>query len=122
MTISLKKSQLTLDFECGLTGKFQSLRETIATGVYQRGLSRVAIDLNKAPGNLSVEISEDPGRKFSVDDFEKYIEKTGDLTPIYYLAEKFLSDKAAKQDAAMSQLNALLAQMQPLMQQAGLSK
>lgn len=59
--------QLTLSFEPGLAQKHQSLRECVATGVYQRGLGNVAIDLNKAPGNLSVELSEDPTRKFSVD-------------------------------------------------------
>lgn len=112
-------SQLTLDFEAGLTDRYQSLRECIATGVYQRGLGRVAIDLNQAPGNLSVQLSEDPSRHFSVDSLEQYIQKTGDLTPIYYLAEKFMSDKTAKQDAAQAQLLALLGQLQPLMKKAG---
>lgn len=114
-------SQLMLDFEPGLTDRFQCLREVIATGVYQRGLGRVAIDLNQAPGNLSVQLSEDPTRHFSVDSLESYIQKTGDLTPIYYLAEKFLSDKSAKQDAAHAQLLAALSQLQPLMKQAGLA-
>lgn len=117
--INQSKSQFTLDFEPGLTDRFQSLRECIATGVYQRGLGRIAIDLDQAPGNLSVQLSEDPTRHFSVDALEKYIEKTGDFTPIHYLAEKFLSDKSAKQDAAQAQLLALLSQLQPLMKQAG---
>jgi hypothetical protein len=114
-------SQLTLDFEPGLTERFQCLREVIATGVYQRGLGRVAIDLNQAPGNLSVQLSEDPTRHFSVDSLESYIEKTGDLQPIYYLAEKFLASKSAKVDAAHAQLLAALGQLQPLLKQAGLA-
>lgn len=117
--INQSKSQFTLDFEPGLTDRFQSLRECVATGVYQRGLGRIAIDLDQAPGNLSVQLSEDPTRHFSVDSLEKYIEKTGDFTPIHYLAEKFLSDKSAKQDAAQAQLLALLSQLQPLIKQAG---
>lgn len=86
--------QLTLDFTPGLTERFRDLRECIAAGVYQRGLGRIAIDLNKAPGNLSVELSEDPSRKFSVDALEVYLEKTGDTQPIMYLVEKFLAPDA----------------------------
>lgn len=113
-------SQLTLDFEPGLVDRYGSLRECIATGVYQRGLGKVAIDLDHAPGNLSVQLSEDPSRHFSVDSLERYIDKTGDLTPIYYLAERFLSDKTAKQDAALAQLTALMGHLHPLMKQAGI--
>jgi hypothetical protein len=107
-------NQMTLDFEAGLVERYQSLRECVATGVYQRGLGRVAIDLNQAPGNLSVQLSEDQTRHFSVDALETYIEKTRDVTPIYYLAEKFLSDRTAKNDAAQAQLKALLPQLQQL--------
>jgi hypothetical protein len=114
------QNQLTLDFEPGLVERYGSLREVVATGVYQRGLSRVAIDLDMAPSNLSVQVSEDSSRHFSVDSLERYITKTGDLTPIYYLAERFLSDKTAKQGAALAQLTAFMGHLQPLMKQAGL--
>lgn len=120
--IKATTNQMTLDFEVGLVERFGSLRECVATGVYQRGLKRVAIDLDTAPSNLSVQLSEDPSRRFSVDSLELYLEKTGDLTPIYYLVEKFLSDRSAKQDAAQAQLLALLGQLQPLMKQAGVSR
>ena len=114
-------TQLTLSFEPGIADRFQTLRECIATGVYQRGLGSIAIDLNKAPGNLSVELSEDPSRKFSVDSLERYIEKTGDTTPIHYLIDKFLHEKSRKQEAALAQLAPILKQLEPLMRQAGLS-
>lgn len=113
--------QLTLSFEQGLSQKHRSLRECIATGVYQRGLGNVALDLDKAPGNLSVELSEDPTRKFSVDSLERYIEKTSDLTPIHYLIDKFLHDKSNKQNEALAQVAPLLAQLAPLLRQAGLT-
>jgi hypothetical protein len=119
--INGKKNQLTLDFEAGLTERYSSLRECIATGVYQRGLGKVAIDLDHAPGNLSVQLSGDQTRHFSVDSLERYIEKTGDNTPVFYLVEKFLADRTAKQDAAQAQLLSLLAQLQPLMKQAGVA-
>ena len=50
------EQQLTLSFEPGISDRFGSLRECIATGVYQRGLKRVAIDLDQAPSNLSVQL------------------------------------------------------------------
>lgn len=43
------QEQLTLSFEPGLSDRYGSLRECVATGVYQRGLKRVAIDLDQAP-------------------------------------------------------------------------
>lgn len=103
--ISATKDQLTLNFEPGLAERYGSLRECIATGVYQRGLKRVAIDLDQAPSNLSVQLSEDASRNFSVDSLEKYIEKTGDTAPVHYLIERFLASGArndgSKKVAAM---------------------
>lgn len=116
-----QERQLALSFEPGLAERHLSLRDCVASGVYQRGLGRVAIDLNKAPGNLSVELSEDATRNFSVDSLEVYIAKTGDVTPIHYLIDKFLQDKSNVQAQAMAQLAPMLAQMMPLMRQAGLS-
>lgn len=118
--ISASENQLTLSFEQGISERHRSLRECVATGVYQRGLGNIAIDLNKAPGNLSVELSEDPTRKFSVDSLEEYIAKTGDTAPIHYLIDKFLNDRGQKQNAAMAQLAPLMQQLAPLMKQAGL--
>jgi len=119
--INRPDSQLTLCFEQGISERHQSLRECVATGVYRAGLGNIAIDLNKAPGNLSVELSDDPSRHFSVDSLERYIEKSRDTAPIYYLIDKFLNDKTQKQNAALAQLAPILAQLAPLMREAGLA-
>ena len=118
--ISQPEGQLTLSFEPGISERHLSLRDCCAAGIYQRGLGNIAIDLNKAPGNLSVELSEDPSRNFSVDSLERYIERSKDTAPIYYLIDKFLNDKGQKQNAAMAQLAPILQQLAPLMKQAGL--
>lgn len=110
-----KKDQLTLDFTPGLLDRHMSLRDCIAASVYQRGLGRVAIDLNQAPGNLSVQLSEDPSRNFSVDSLERYIEKTGDTTPVMYLVEKFLAPDARPANA--KQVQAIKDQMMQMMRQ-----
>jgi len=117
----IKPQQIALDFEPGLTERFGSLRECVATGVYQRGLKRVAIDLDTAPSNLSVQLSEDTSRHFSVDSLERYIESTGDVTPIHYLAERFLSDKSARQAAASAELLEIFRQLQPALKKAGMA-
>lgn len=117
----IKPQQIALDFEPGLTERYGSLRECVATGVYQRGLKRIAIDLDTAPSNLSVQLSEDPARHFSVDSLERYIQATGDVTPIHYLAERFLSDKSAKQAAASAELLELFKQLQPALKKAGMA-
>ncbi len=112
---------MQLDFEPGLIDRYASLRDCVATGVYQRGLKRVAIDLDQAPSNLSVQLSDDTSRHFSVDSLEKYLEKTGDMSPIYYLVEKFLSDKANKRAAAVEQIQQLGPHLIELLRQAGIS-
>ena len=114
-------NQLVLDFEPGLSERYGSLRECVATGIYQRGLKRIAIDLDTAPSNLSVQISEDPSRRFSVDSLELYIEKTGDMTPILYLAEKFMSDRQASREAAQVRTLQLISELQTQLKKAGLA-
>lgn len=115
------QEQLTLSFEPGLSDRYGSLRECVATGVYQRGLKRVAIDLDQAPSNLSVQLSDDPSRHFSVDNLERYIEHTNDLTPVYYLVEKFIKPRDGRQEAALAQLPALAEQLQAVLKQAGMA-
>lgn len=114
------EGQLTLSFEPGLTDRFKSLRECVAAGVYRNGLGNTAIDLDVAPGNLSVQISDDPSRHFSVDSLERYIEKTKDTTPIYYLIDKFLADKATDSEAEREATLQALKQMVPAFKKLGL--
>lgn len=111
----IQPAQLTLNFEPGLIDRYGSLRECVATGVYQRGLKRVAIDLDQAPSNLSVQLSEDASRHFSVDSLERYIEKTGDKTPVLYLVERFLAPEL--QNKGIKQVEAMKAQLQAMLQQ-----
>ncbi|UEP43167.1 hypothetical protein [Burkholderia sp. B21-005] len=117
--INKNENQLVLDFEPGLTDRFGSARECMAQGVYQRGLKRVAGDLDQAPGNLSVQLSDDPARHLSLDTFEAYLDKTGDLTPLYYLIEKFLGDKRDNKQAAVAQLQAIGPHLVALLKQVG---
>lgn len=118
--ISQHEGQLTLSFEQGLSERYTCLRECVAAGVYRNGLGNTAIDLDVAPGNLSVQLSSDPARHFSVDSLERYIQKTGDTTPIYYLIDKFLKANEAENGAEMAALMQVLKQAAPAMKKLGL--
>lgn len=116
--IKEETGQLTLSFEPGLSDRYTCLRECVAAGVYRQGLGNVAIDLDQAPGNLSVQLSADPSRHFSVDSLEKYIEKSGDTTPILYLIDKFLKDEAGD-EMSPAEMRAMLKQMAPAFKRMG---
>jgi hypothetical protein len=57
----------------------------------------------------------DTTRNFSVDSLERYIEKTGDTTPVMYLVEKFLAPDARPANA--KQVQAIKDQMLQMMRQ-----
>lgn len=115
-------AQLTLDFEQNITDRFGSLRECVAGCVYQRGLKRVAADLDKAPGNLSRELGGDSDRHFSVEALERYIQTQGDLTPIYYLIARYMGDQAQTEAATMKRLEDLMGQVASIVGQSQVKK
>ncbi len=117
--ISGDRKQLTLQFDGGLVDRFRHVRDVVAQGVYRRGLGRVAADLDMAPGNLSVALSDDTQRKFGVDELEAYIQKTGDLTPVYFLVERYLGDQAAARDQMLNDLFEMVQDLPAKMAAAG---
>ncbi len=111
--------QMTLDLDVDLTDRFRSVKEVVAAGVYRRGLKRVAGDLDVSPGNLSVQLSGDGQRHFDTDLLERYIESTGDKTPIYFLVAKYCGDQGAARDEALGRVEALLSELPGLLASAG---
>lgn len=112
--ISGDRRQLTLQLEPGLTERFRCTRDVVAQGVYARGLKRMAAELEMAPGNLSVALGDEGSRKFGVDELERYIERSGDLTPIYYLIERFLGDQGATHAEALDRVLRIAEQLKAL--------
>lgn len=115
--MSIDRAQMTLELEPGLTDRFGNLLEVVAAGVYHRGLKRVAMDLDKAPGNLSRELAGDSDRHFSVEALERYIQTQNDLTPIYYLIARYLGDQAKTEAATMRRVETMLAEITAVMGQ-----
>lgn len=111
--------QMTLDLEGDLTARFRSAKEAMAAGVYRRGLKRVAADLDVAPGNLSVMLSGDGQRHLDVDLLERYVETTGDITPILFLVAKHCGDRQASRDEALERVQSILSELPGLLAAAG---
>jgi hypothetical protein len=105
-------SQLTLSFEPGLADRHASLLDCVRQVVYahRNPLKTIAADMDLSQSDLSRKLSGNPDdtRRFSVEDLERLIEATGDVTPVLYLAEKYLASRESKQRAAAEQLCRML--------------
>ena len=113
--------QLSLVFEPGLSQRYRCLRDVVAHGVYERGLSAVAAKCDMAPSKMSEKLAggNDRPRDLGIEEFERYLAATRDVRPIYYLIERFLEDPSVQQAEAMAQLSELVKQFGPLMSAAG---
>lgn len=122
MSIDDSQIQMTLDLDSHLLSHHRSVKEVVACGVYRRGLKRIAADLDQAPGNLSVMLSEDGQRHFDVDLLELYVQKTGDLSPIHYLVAKYCGDRSASRDDALEKMQQVLSELPALLSAAGVTR
>lgn len=99
---------LNIVYEAGLT-RSRSLREHVASKVYAgAGVTTVAGKLDMAPSKLSEKLagadSSGKPRGLSIDDLERYITETKDVSPIHYLIERFLIAPEATQAEALAEL------------------
>lgn len=118
--------QLSLSLDPGLEHRHPSLRDCVASQVYQRGLVTVAGKLDLSPSKLTEKLAGmDSGgnkRGLSVDELEDYIAKYGDVTPILYLAAKYCRDPRVQQAEALARLAELANNLPGLLAAAGLNK
>lgn len=118
--------QLALSFEPGLAASHRSLREFAATKIYQRGLVAVAGKLDVSPSHLTEKLagksSDGKERCLTVDELEEYIERYKDVTPIFYLIDKFLGDPQLAQAEAIQKISTFIEQLPALLQTAGVAK
>ena len=114
--------QMNLCFEPGLTQRHRSLRDVMSVGVHQRGLTKVAGQIDESPSKLSEKLgggSADRPRDVGLMAFERYLDSTDDRAPIYYLIEKYLSDPQVLQAEALSRVQNLLEGLPALLAAAG---
>ena len=117
-------NQMTLTLEPGVSVRHRDLRDCMAAGVYARGLTAVAGRIDLSPSKLSEKLSGGNGdrhRDIGLGEFERYIDATGDVTPIHYLIDKYLRDPALQQAEAIARVAALTEQLAAVMSAAGLS-
>ena len=79
-------------------------------------------DFHVASWNIHKGVGTDRKRDIGLDEFEAYIDKTGDISPIHYLVDKYLRDPSVTQAEAMASLAALADSLPALMAAAGLGK
>ena len=115
-------TQLTIDFNPGLSERHSSLLDCVRQCVYSQAspLKTIAADMDISPSELSRKLADNPNdpRRLSVDDLEMYIQKTGDTKPIYYLVEKYLQNEDIKRQRATSTIAKMLPDLIALMKQA----
>lgn len=104
--------QLTLNFDPGLTERHKRLIDCVRECVlsHRNPLKTIAADMDLSQSELSRRLSpsEKDRRSFSLDDLEAYIQTQGDVTPVYYLIEKYLESHDVKKARALDVLSKLM--------------
>ncbi|MBA0225176.1 hypothetical protein D7U89_06675 [Stenotrophomonas maltophilia] len=100
---------LTITYDDAVA-RSRSLREHIATQVYAgAGVTAVAGRLDMAPSKLSEKLagcdSSGKPRGLSIDDLERYVQVTKDVSPIHYLIERYLITPEAATAEALAELH-----------------
>jgi hypothetical protein len=115
--------QMSIDFEPGLAERHQSALDCVRECAYthKHPLKTLAADMDMSQSELSRKLAHNPDdpRRFTLDDLERFIAATGDVTPIYYLIEKYIEDADLRQRRALSELANLAPQLAALIKQAG---
>jgi hypothetical protein len=107
--------QITINFDAGLTESYSSCREFVGARIHQLGVEQkkphktIAADMDLSPSKLTRKIAQADTSRFTLDDFEKYIEVTGDKKPVLYLVEKYLT--SPDEEALIKQIEMLQSQL-----------
>lgn len=109
-----------------MTARYRRWRHAFVHAVHasRKGLSGVAADLDQSPSELSRRLSDAPapeGLPLRDEDMIGIIESTGDLTPVYWLIERFLQDPSARKEAALAAIASMAPVLAEYMEQAGIT-
>lgn len=130
-TRSPQSTQLSLNFEPGLTARHRRLEDCVVHTVHnhREGVDGIASSLDMGGSELSrrlnahLEATEGSAnnRPLRVADLIGIMRSTKDYRPIYWLIEEFLQDPDARRDFALSQLPAALELLTAIAEQAGVA-
>lgn len=102
--------QLTINYDAGLVDSYSTCREYVANQVHNQGRPQKAIaaDMDYSPSHLSRKLSQSPddSMRLTLDDFERFIQVTDDVSPVLYLVEKYLTgrDRISALEAELEKL------------------
>ena len=112
----LSTTQMILNFTAGISTQAASLkeylREEALPNLYrERRIPKkhVAADMDLSPSELTRKLSENPNdpRNFTTDDLEKYLATQRDMSPVYYLLDKYsenVDDEIEHLEAKLAEL------------------
>lgn len=111
--------QIQIEFEPGATRTFEDLMATVRHVVYSGQMKHhaIAAAMDRAPSKLTRQLGGE--LKFSVEDLEELIDVTGDLTPVFYLVEKYLQRRGTpiRNEVALKKAGRLMEQLSRVMSQ-----
>jgi hypothetical protein len=117
--------QMSLTLETGIGSRNRSLRDHMTTQIYMGGLVAIAGKMDVAPSKLTEKLagasSDGKPRGMTIDELERYIEATGDKSPIHYLVDKYLHDPAVAQQEALAKLAVITEMLPGLLAAAGVT-
>lgn len=115
--------QVDLNFEGGLTDQFPEFGDCLKASVYSCGrpLKAIAADLDMSASELSRKLAQNPNDlvHFPAQRLAELIAATGDLRPIYWLAEKFCQSQEARKKQAINELVRLMPALHNALKAAG---
>ncbi|MCA3072853.1 MAG: hypothetical protein IOD11_20755 [Rhodocyclaceae bacterium] len=114
---------VVLDVPVGISVEHSTLLTCVKAAVYgsRIPLKAIAAESGMTSSELSRKLKPSNGdpRRLSVDDLVRLIDATGDLSPIYWLIEKFAIDDEARQRRAQAELAKQLPGLIALLKQVG---
>lgn len=107
------KSQLTLDFEAGLSTCYSTGRELLQERVHMQGRQQKAIaaDMDLSPSQLTRKLAQSPNdsARLTLDDAELFMTVTKDFKLVEYWIDRFLVNA---QLSELDQLKAKIAELE----------
>ena len=114
--------QFELNYQGSLLQQYPDFMDAVQAGVRACGVAfkNVASDLDMSKSELSRRLNENPNdtMHFHLSRFDDLLEATGDLTPLYWLCEKYLQDSDQRKKQAMDQIVKMMPEIAELLKQA----
>lgn len=114
--------QLAISFDAGLLERYPDFADCLKASVYagRKQLKSVAADMDMSSSELSRKLADNPTDPvhFPAKRLPDLLAATGDLSPIYWLIERFLESDELKKSRAKAELAAMMPKIMALLEAA----